>query len=90
MVARVGWTFELWGGDIRGTNTGVVREKELVQDWYSGDWDEPSVVSFRLEPEEGGTKVVLVHRNIPDGDYADIRDGWREYYLGPMKAWLES
>ena len=89
MDGRAGTEFELWGGDIHGTNTEVARRKKLVQAWYSGDWPEPSVATFFIEPEEGGTRLLLVHRNVPDAEYEDIRDGWRHYYLGPMKEWLE-
>jgi uncharacterized protein YndB with AHSA1/START domain len=89
MEARLGTSFEFWGGDIHGTNTKVVKEKELVQEWISGDWPEPSIVTFTLEPEGEGAKVVLVHEKVPDSEADDIRDGWRQYYLGPMKEYLE-
>ncbi len=90
MDARVGAKFALWGGDIHGTNTRAVREKMLVQDWYGGDWPEPSRVKFTLQSEEHGTKVILVHDGIPDDEVDAIRAGWRDYYLGPMKEYLEA
>jgi len=31
----------------------------------------------------------LLHTGVPDEDYADIADGWKEYYLGPLKDNLE-
>ncbi len=86
----MGTQFALWVGDIHGTNTEVVKGKMLVQDCYGGDWTEPSRVTFTLEPEEGGTKVILVHDNIPDAETDAIRDGWRRFYLGPMKGYLEA
>ncbi len=89
MDDKVGTEFELWGGDIHGVNTEVVSEKKLVQDWTEGDWPEPSRVSFTLDAEVSGTKLVLDHANIPDGEFEDIRDGWKEYYLGPLKEYLE-
>ena len=89
MDGKVGTEFELWGGDIHGINTEVVKEKRLAQDWFAGDWPEPSRVTFTLEAEESGTKVVLDHENIPDGEFEEIRDGWREYYLGLIKEYLE-
>ena len=89
MEARIGTEFELWGGDIHGTNTKMVKEKELVQEWFGGDWPEPSVVTFTLEPEAEGTKIVLMHEKVPDSEADGIRDGWHQYYLGPMKEYLE-
>jgi activator of HSP90 ATPase len=90
MDARVGTRFALWGGDIHGTNTRVVKQEMLVQDWYGGDWPEPSRVKFTLQAEEHGTKVILVHDGIPDEEVDAIRAGWRDYYLGPMKEYLEA
>ncbi len=89
MDSQVGTEFELWGGDVHGVNTEVVKEKKLVQDWTEGDWPEPSRVSFTIEAEESGTKLVLDQEKIPDDDFEDIRNGWKEYYLGPMKEYLE-
>ena len=90
MDDKVGTEFVLWGGDIHGTNTRVVKEKMLVQDWYGGDWPEPSRVKFTIASEERGTKVILVHDGIPDDEVDSIRNGWRDYYLGPMKEFLEA
>ncbi len=89
MDSKVGTEFELWGGDIHGVNTEVVTEKKLVQEWFAGDWRDASRVSFSLEPEENGTKLVLDHEKIPDVEFEEIRDGWKEYYLGPIKEYLE-
>jgi uncharacterized protein YndB with AHSA1/START domain len=81
--------FSLWGGDIHGKNTEVVLNKKLVQEWYSGDWKQPSKVTFNLLPKGDTTKVQLIHEVIPDEEVKDIADGWKTYYLGPMKQWLE-
>ncbi len=90
MDAGVGTKFTLWGGDVHGTNTAVIKQKMLVQDWFGGDWPQPSRVRFTLQSEEGGCKVVLVHDRIPDDEVDSIREGWREYHLGPMKEYLEA
>lgn len=82
--------FKLWGGDIHGTNTRVIKEKELDQDWFSGNWPKPSKVVFRLSTvSENLTLLQLDHSNIPDDDFADIKEGWDLYYLKPMKEYLE-
>lgn len=83
-------SFSLWGGDIHGKNVRVVKEKELVQEWYGGDWEEASVVTFTLSEKKGTTTVKLTHKNIPDDEAKDIRAGWKEYYMGPLKKLLES
>ena len=89
MDGRDGTKFKLWGGDIHGTNTKVVENKILEQDWFGGDWSEPSKVQFVLSEEKGKTKVELFQENVPAAEVNDIDDGWRRYYLGPMKNYLE-
>lgn len=90
MDDNVGTQFKLWGGDIHGTNIEVVPEKKLVQEWYSGNWSEPSIATFELFAEHGGTRVEFLHENVPDQDAKDIEEGWKDYYLGPLKDFLES
>ncbi|MBI4080775.1 MAG: SRPBCC domain-containing protein [Candidatus Levybacteria bacterium] len=89
MEEAVGKKFSLWGGDIRGTNTEVVPHKKIVQDWYSGNWTEPSVVTFTFTQEKDAIRVDLLHENVPDGYADDIEKGWQEYYLGPIKQLVE-
>ena len=90
MDGRVGTKFKLWGSEIRGTNIRVIPHKKLVQDWYGGEWPQPSKVTFTLKPERNGTRLELHHENIPDAEAKDIDEGWHEYYLGPLKIYLEN
>lgn len=81
--------FSLWGGDIYGTNIEIQKGYKLVQDWYAGDWAEPSRVVFELVSEDDKTKVTLTHTNIPDDEFEGIKSGWKDYYFGPMIELLE-
>lgn len=89
MSANEGSEFSLWGGDIYGTNTKVVANKLLEQDWFGGKWDQSSKVSFRLSVNGDQTQVKLVQINVPDENAKDIAQGWKDYYLGPLKELLE-
>lgn len=89
MDGDVGTEFSLWGGDIHGTNIEVIAEEKLIQDWFGGEWDEPSRVTISLTPEDNSTRIDLLHENIPDSEYRDIAEGWDQYYFGPMKEYLE-
>lgn len=90
MNDKTGAKFSLWGGDIHGENTKVVKNKILEQNWFGGDWNEPSKVKFVLSKEDGKTKIELFQKNVPDKEVGDIDDGWRRYYLGPLKEYLEN
>jgi len=89
MDDKEGTRFKLWGGDIYGINTKVIKNKELSQDWFQEGWKEPSRVVFKLSAKGKQTEVVLIHKNVPDEDMVSIEEGWKEYYLGPIKSYLE-
>lgn len=89
MDENEGTEFSLWGGDIWGKNIKVVKEKELIQEWYSGEWETPSRVTFKLSQKDNMVELELDHNNIPDNEFSDIDDGWDTYYLGPIKELLE-
>lgn len=90
MDDNVGTKFTLWGGDIHGKNIKVVKNKKLVQDWFSGKWEKPSRVKFTLIEKGDKTAVNLLHEDVPDNEAKDIDEGWKIYYLGPLKKFLEN
>lgn len=90
MSEEVDTEFTLWDGSIWGKNTEIIPGEKLVQEWFAGEWEEPSIVTFSLSQDGDGTVVSLTHENIPDEEFEDIERGWEEYYLGPMKEYLES
>jgi activator of HSP90 ATPase len=89
MDDQVGTKFSLWGGDSHGINKEVVANKKLVQEWFGGEWLEPSEATFTLTYKDGWTMVHLRHKNVPDNEAAAIADGWDRYYLGEIKKLLE-
>jgi uncharacterized protein YndB with AHSA1/START domain len=93
MDDKAGTKFSLWGGSIWGENLEVVPNKKLVQDWYSDEekkWKKPSKVTFALQKEKDVVRLELVHEDVPDENAHDIDEGWKDYYLGPLKDYLES
>lgn len=89
MKAEVGYVFSLWEGDITGVNLKVVPNRLLVQEWFFGEQENPSIVKIELKKDQGKTRLELEHTNIPEDVYDEITEGWREYYLGSMKDMLE-
>jgi activator of HSP90 ATPase len=79
-----GSEFSLWEGDITGKNLEFIKDKKVVQEWYFGDQTEKSIVTITIHPDKGNSVVTVEHTSIPDVDFADIADGWREYYIGAI------
>jgi activator of HSP90 ATPase len=82
--------FSLWEGDICGRVLEVEDEKKIVQEWYFGEQENPSIATLKFF-SQGSSRVQidLVHTNIPEEAYDDIVEGWNEYYLGAIKTFLE-
>lgn len=84
MSTEPGSEFSLWDGSITGKNLEFEQDKKIVQQWYFGEQEEPSIVTIKLHSDSKGTSVELRHTNIPDGDYNDIVEGWNEAYFGAL------
>jgi activator of HSP90 ATPase len=84
-----GKEFEILDGGISGKMLELEPDKKVVQQWYFGDQEEPSIVTILIHPNKGKVSVELHHTNIPDPDFKDITEGWKKYYLGRIKEFLE-
>lgn len=89
MSTKVGADFEFGGGDIWGKNIEIISHKQIKQEWFGGEWDQPSIVTFDLSGSGKQTTVVVTHEDVPDSEKADLEDGWQKYYFGPIKKLLE-
>ena len=81
--------FSLWEGDITGKNIEFELNKKIVQEWYFGDQTQQSLVTIKLFENKKGTQIELIHTNIPDEDYDNIIEGWKEFYFGAIKTFFE-
>lgn len=76
-----GSSFSLWEGSIEGINLEFEPGKKIVQEWFFGEQEEPSIVTIILHPHKQGTSAELRHTNIPEEAYSDIVSGWNEIYF---------
>src|SRR5664280_501698 len=81
MPEEPGTEFSLWEGDITGKNLEFVNDKKVVQEWYFEEQPDKSIVTITIQPDREDSLVTVEHTNIPDEDFADIAEGWREYYI---------
>ena len=85
MQSEPGTEFFLWDGSISGLNLAFEPGRKIVQQWYFGEQEEPSVVTILLHPKGEGTSAELEHTNIPDDDFGDICNGWDQSYFGALR-----
>lgn len=84
MSTEPGSEFSLWEGDITGKNLDFIQDKKIVQEWYFGDQAEKSVVTIDIRPNGENSLVTVEHSNIPDDEFAQISEGWRDFYIGAI------
>ena len=81
--------FSLWEGSIVGKNLAFEPGHKIVQEWYFGEQEEPSIVTIVLHPHKKGTSVEVRHTNIPDQDFDEIIEGWDSTYMGALQDFYE-
>ena len=89
MSTEPGSEFSLWERSIVGKNLEFETGKKIVQQWYFGDQEEPSIVTIKLHPHKQGTSAELLHTNIPDEAYDEMVEGWNQNYFGLLISFYE-
>ncbi len=88
---RVGGTFSAWDDYIFGKTLELKPYARIVQAWRTTEFPEESAdsrVELLLEAVEGGTKITLIHSEIPEGQADGYKQGWEDFYFKPMKEYF--
>ncbi|MBI2934109.1 MAG: SRPBCC domain-containing protein [Chloroflexi bacterium] len=95
-VARIsrqaGGRFSVWDGGLEGVNLELVPDRKIVQSWRTSEWPQGhySTVTFSFrELGDGRTRLTLRHTGVPEDDYENVKQGWRDFYWKPAKVMLE-
>jgi uncharacterized protein YndB with AHSA1/START domain len=83
-----GDSFTAWDDYISGTTLAREPGRHIVQSWRTTEFPDASPDSrleVLLEPAARGTRVTFRHSAIPDGQGSSYEQGWKEFYLEPMK-----
>jgi activator of HSP90 ATPase len=86
----VGESFEAWDGYITGKNLELEYPKRIFQQWRTvefDDSDEDSYLEILFEAEGTGTRVTIIHTNLPDHGM-QYRQGWIDAYFVPMQEYF--
>ncbi len=88
---KVGGKFSTFDGYAEGVNLELVPDRKIVQTWRASDWPAGhySKVTFTLKEIESGTQLTFTQSDIPKEFFADVSQGWRDYYWQPLKEMLE-
>lgn len=89
---KAGGSFSAWDDYISGKTLELEPYRRIVQSWRTSDFPDGSKDSnleVLFEEVEKGTKITLVHTDIPEGQGEDYKKGWNDFYFEPMKEYFE-
>lgn len=85
-----GAAFTAWGGYIQGTNLTLSKPHHIIQSWRTLDFPEDaedSRVEIVFSAMDVGTKVHIVHTQIPAGQGKKYEEGWVTHYIEPISTY---
>jgi activator of HSP90 ATPase len=88
---RVGGEFSAWDGYIFGSTLELDPDLRIVQAWRTTEFpdDAPdSRLEIQFEEAAQGTKVTLIHSNMPLDQVDSYRQGWEDFYFKPMNEYF--
>ena len=84
----------LWDGEMYGSVHEIQDPYKLVHTLRESIWEKSCIdswVEWDLKRLERGTKMILKHINLPTQKILERhREGWGDYFLGPLKYYLDS
>jgi len=90
--AKPGGRFAHYGDSLVGRVLALEKDRRIVLAWRETGWPEShySIAQFTLAKKGKGTTLVFEQFGIPSKQFADIREGWTDFYWTPLKAYLEA
>ena len=87
----VGGRFMSWDDYITGMLLQLDAGHRIVMTWRTTEFPETapdSRLEVLFEPEGDGTRLTLIHTDIPQGEGDKYEDGWIDYYFEPMQRYF--
>jgi uncharacterized protein YndB with AHSA1/START domain len=88
---RVGKTTTAYDGYIASKVLKLVPGRKIVLDWTTSEWPDgygPSRLEISLAPNRQGTRLTMVHSEVPAAQAPEYAQGWKDYYWNPMKVFF--
>jgi activator of HSP90 ATPase len=90
---KVGGEFTAWDGYIFGSTLALEPDQRILQRWRTSEFpdDAPdSRLEISFEEVGEGTKITLIHSDMPADQVDSYRQGWEDFYFKPMKAYFST
>ena len=87
----VGGAHSSWDGYIWGRILELEPGRRILQTWRTSEFPdaaEDSRLEILFEPEGRGTRLTLIHSEIPEGQRGRYESGWEDFYFEPMAKYF--
>jgi activator of HSP90 ATPase len=91
IAAVPGTKWSAFDGRIHGVMLTLAPGRQIVQSWRSFEWHEAdldSILILTFWPQADGTRLEVIHANVPDRLYDTLLAGWPQRYWQPWEAYL--
>jgi len=81
-----------YGGYISGKVLGLWPAMGLLQTWRTTEWPKgapDSRLEIRLAPAGKGTRLTMIHSEVPASQASRYAGGWKVFYWAPLKRYLK-
>jgi uncharacterized protein YndB with AHSA1/START domain len=88
---KAGGKMSAYDGYISGTVLGLWPGAGLLQTWRTTEWPEghaDSRLEIRLAPAGKGTRLTMIHSEVPASQAGRYTEGWRAFYWTPLRRYL--
>jgi uncharacterized protein YndB with AHSA1/START domain len=88
---RAGGRMTAYGGYISGKVLGLWPGMGLLQTWRTTEWPTgapDSRLEIRLAPAGKGTRLTMIHSEVPASQVSGYTSGWKAFYWAPLRRYL--
>ena len=88
---RAGGRMIAYGGYISGKMLGLWPGTGLLQTWRTTEWPKAppdSRLEIRLAPAGKGTRLTMIHSEVPASQVSRYTSGWKAFYWAPLRRYL--
>ena len=92
VTPKVGGKFTAWDGYISGKTLELEPYARILQSWRSTEFspeNPDSILEILFAPDKKGTKLTLIHSNIPKSQGKQYKQGWLDFYFKPMQEYFQ-
>jgi activator of HSP90 ATPase len=91
---KIGGKFTAWDGYIKGEIVSLEKNKKIIQKWKTTEFNKnnkDSILEITIEEiNKNRSKLTLKHTELPEGTEEEYTNGWKEYYIKPLKEYIKN